>query len=210
MFQTKHFEVFEQTEVDVTLHQIRRYIQPVLRKYGLKIHQQVIEKTVFHQIPIHVAKHIRRKVTLPFNTWVAIGGDGRGYKKFCHLQLGINRQYVFLVVALIDHPPYETEIMQAWMKKSDIIQGLPEDFVFIGDHTDYPWLPMSEMSLQAINRRSQVDVKQDSMIGRIIEKPMMETMDEVDFDYWIESTTAYLTPLFAAGRAIDLHQRSKR
>lgn len=209
MFQSKHFEVFHQENVEDALNQIRRYVQSVLRKYGVRIQQQVLDKTIYDHIPVHVAKHIRRKVTMPFNTWVAVGGDGRGYKKYCHLQLGINRKYVFLVVALIDHPPYEKEIMQAWQAKSTLLDDLPEDFVFIDDHTDYPWRPLKNMTMSEIVARAQEEHKCDTMIGRLIEREDMEAMESEDFDAWVSETTDYLIPFLAAGRAVDLDMRGK-
>ena len=40
---------------------------------------------------VHVAKHARRTVNPPDDTWVAFAGDKRGYKKHCHFKLAVSR-----------------------------------------------------------------------------------------------------------------------
>ena len=209
MFKELHFQAFDQMDAQEALHHIRRYIQPQLRKYGHVIHEAIIESTMFDQLPVHVAKHIRRKVTPPFNTWVSIGGDGRGYKKYGHVQLGMNQQYVFLVLALIDHPPYESEILSAWKAKGNIITSLPEDFVFIFDHTDYPWVPLQEITWTALEQRSQISHKADIMIGRLLERATIDTMTEASFQAWMIDTLHHLVPWITVARKVDLQLRHK-
>jgi uncharacterized protein YktB (UPF0637 family) len=41
-----------------------------------------------------VAKHARRTVNPPDDTWVAFGPDLRGYKKHCHFKVAVSRRCV--------------------------------------------------------------------------------------------------------------------
>ena len=53
---------------------------------------------------VHVAKHARRTVNPPDDTWVAFAGDKRGYKKHCHFKLAVSRGAVrFLFEAGPEH-----------------------------------------------------------------------------------------------------------
>ncbi len=52
----------------------------------------------------HVAKHARRTINPPDDTWVAFAGDKRGYKKHCHFKLAVSRGAVrFLFEAGPEH-----------------------------------------------------------------------------------------------------------
>ena len=52
----------------------------------------------------HVAKHMRRTVNPPDDTWVAFAADKRGYKKHCHFKVAISRGAVrFLFEAGPEH-----------------------------------------------------------------------------------------------------------
>jgi uncharacterized protein YktB (UPF0637 family) len=42
----------------------------------------------------HVAKHARRTVNPPDDTWVAFGPDKRGYKKSCHFKVAVSRHSI--------------------------------------------------------------------------------------------------------------------
>jgi len=42
----------------------------------------------------HVAKHARRTVNPPGDTWVAFGPDARGYKKHSHFKVAVSRRAV--------------------------------------------------------------------------------------------------------------------
>jgi uncharacterized protein YktB (UPF0637 family) len=52
----------------------------------------------------HVAKHARRTVNPPDDTWVAFAGDKRGYKKHAHFKVAVSRGAVrFLFEAGPEH-----------------------------------------------------------------------------------------------------------
>src|ERR671918_672531 len=42
----------------------------------------------------HVARHARRTINPPDDTWVAFGPDLRGYKKHCHFKVAVSRHCV--------------------------------------------------------------------------------------------------------------------
>ncbi len=203
VFDNRAFQAFEKQTVEETMNDFRKYIQPQLRKYGQRIRQQLESQIGSQNIPIHLARHIRRKVTLPFNTWIAIGGNGRGYKQFCHLQLGINAEYVFLTLSLIDHPRYEEEIVKSWMKHSKLISNLPSDVVFIYDHTQLPYTSLENVLLAEMYERTQHNKKSDILIGRILSKNNSILEDRKEFETWLDETIQILCPLFFVAYSIE-------
>lgn len=58
----------------------------------------------------HVAKHARRTVNPPKDTWVAWAGDKRGYKKHPHFQVGLWGTHLFVWYAVIYESPFKEEI----------------------------------------------------------------------------------------------------
>ena len=197
LFLERAFQAFEHDQLDLVMDDFRRYVQPPLRKYGQYIKQLMGQQFTSLDLPVHLAKHIRRKVSLPFNTWVAIGGDNRGYKKYLHLQLGINRQYVFFVIASLDHPPIEKMAIQHWQRYPQVLKHLPEDVVFIFDHTQYDYCLLKEIPLKDIFARVDQKKKADIMIGRILHRNDESLQSEEAFKAWLNQTLGDLRPLLA-------------
>lgn len=65
------------------MSEIRAQIQPKLRLMGERLREPVSRLCSQPCYP-HVAKHMRRTVNPPPETWVAFGPSARGYKQFCH------------------------------------------------------------------------------------------------------------------------------
>src|ERR1051326_4685565 len=63
--------------------EIRAHVQPKLRAIGERLREPVSRLAGQPCYP-HVAKHMRRTVNPPPETWVAFGPSPRGYKQFCH------------------------------------------------------------------------------------------------------------------------------
>lgn len=196
VFDQQMFEAFQKETVEDSLFTIRKYIQPTLRKYGQSIRQQLEDKLTHQSISMHLAKHIRRKVNLPFNTWIAIGGDSRGYKNYIHLQLGINSEYVFLAMCLIDHPKFEKEIIQAWSEHIEPLNKLSDDFCFIYDHTQLPFIPINQMTMSDIIERCHMNSKADIIIGKILMRHDHRLLDQSLFEQWLSQTIDQLADIF--------------
>jgi uncharacterized protein YktB (UPF0637 family) len=65
------------------MSEIRAQIQPKLRAIGERLREPVSRICNQTSYP-HVAKHMRRTVNPPPETWVAFGPSARGYKQFSH------------------------------------------------------------------------------------------------------------------------------
>lgn len=84
---------------------------------------------------LHIAKHARRKVNPPVDTWMAVANNKRGYKQHPHFQIGLFDDRVFIWLAFIYELPNKREIAGKFLKQaSDIKRRLPADMLLSFDH----------------------------------------------------------------------------
>ena len=81
-FTTSDFKVFDLKGFQPRMAAIRGQIRPKLEALGAALLPNVARLTGGEAFA-HVAKHARRTVNPPDDTWVAFGPDKRGYKKSC-------------------------------------------------------------------------------------------------------------------------------
>src|SRR5207247_8228793 len=102
-FRAPDFKVFDVNEFEPRMTQIRTRIRPKLEAFGTSL-APAIGRTVGDEAFAHVARHARRTVNPPEDTWVAFALDKRGYKKHCHFKVAVSRGVVrFLFEAGPEH-----------------------------------------------------------------------------------------------------------
>ena len=92
-FTAKDFQVFAIPDFVGRMAAIRRQIQPELFALVEELSPK-LRVLVGSEIFPHVAKHMRRTVNPPDDTWVAFGPEKRGYKKAQHFKIAISRHCV--------------------------------------------------------------------------------------------------------------------
>jgi uncharacterized protein YktB (UPF0637 family) len=92
-FNAADFRVFDVKGFHSRMGEIRARIRPKLEAMGHSLLPAVSRATGDPAFP-HVAKHARRTVNPPDDTWVAFGPDTRGYKKHCHFKVAVSRHCV--------------------------------------------------------------------------------------------------------------------
>ena len=92
-FTASDFKVFDLKGFQPRMAAIRGQIRPKLEALGASLLPDVARATGAEAFA-HVAKHARRTVNPPDDTWVAFGPDKRGYKKSCHLKVAVSRRCV--------------------------------------------------------------------------------------------------------------------
>ena len=102
-FTPADFKVFEIDGFKPRMEAIRTRIRPKLEAIGKDLLPDV-GRIAGNQAFAHVARHARRTVNAPDDTWVAFALDKRGYKKHCHFKVAISRGAVrFLFEAGPEH-----------------------------------------------------------------------------------------------------------
>ena len=196
MFTTQQFDVFKRDGLDSRMTGIRSEIQPVFQRIFEEVGPQ-LEADVGIPLYLHVAKHARRTVNPPKDTWMAICHDKRGYKKHPHLQVGLFDDRVFIWLAFI----YEMPNKEAIAKRLAAIDFKNEftDLHIAGDHMKKEAVVIEETSqesIQALVERFGSVKKADFLIGRQLSADASILQNEAAFLALIEDTFARLTPLY--------------
>jgi uncharacterized protein YktB (UPF0637 family) len=95
-FTTNGFRVFEIPDFAGRMGAIREQIRPKLTALGESLAPH-IGRLVKGEVFAHVAKHARRTVNPPEDTWVAFGPDRRGYKKHAHFKVAVSKNCIRLL-----------------------------------------------------------------------------------------------------------------
>ena len=89
-FRQRDFEVFSVEGFSARMELIYRHIRPRLVKLGDDLAPELSRRLHMEFFP-HVAKHARRTVNPPAETWAAFGPSPKGYKRYGYLALCISR-----------------------------------------------------------------------------------------------------------------------
>jgi len=171
-FTQADFDVFALQGLEERMAAIQNQIQPKFRAIG----EQLRVDAAVHagnEMYLHVARHARRKVNPPKDTWLAICASKRGYKAHPHFQLGLFDDHLFMWFALIYEVPHKSNIATAFLNQIDeVIANVPKDYVLSLDHMKKESTAVSTMSKQdwndALVRFRDVQ-KAELLIGRHVQ-----------------------------------------
>lgn len=171
-FTQADFDVFGLEGLEARMAAIQNQIQPKFRAIG----EQLSVDTAVHagnEMYLHVARHARRKVNPPKDTWLAICSNKRGYKAHPHFQLGLFDDHLFIWLALIYEVPNKSNIATAFLNQiDDVIASVPKDYVISLDHMKKESTAISGMSKQDWNNalvRFRDVQKAELLIGRHVQ-----------------------------------------
>ncbi|MGY3778277.1 YktB family protein [Isobaculum melis] len=166
-FTPEDFQVFQVEGLDERMQAIRSQIQPKFRALGALFTKE-LAVLLGEELPVHIAQHLRRTKNPPLDTWSAIGGNARGYKRFPHFQLGLYEDHIFIWLAFIDQPQFEVEMANALIKARDMFEQVPADYVVSLDHHQKKVTPIKELDLKKGLERWRDVKKAEFLIGRQI------------------------------------------
>ena len=133
-FSPSDFEAFTIEGLDARMEAIRDRIQPKFRTIGEQLISDVAMQSGTEMF-LHIAKHARRTVNPPKDTWLAIGPNKRGYKSLPHFQVGLFDDHVFIWLAFIYEVANKRNIAQAMLDDQKQLRSIiPNDYVLSMDH----------------------------------------------------------------------------
>jgi uncharacterized protein YktB (UPF0637 family) len=88
-FKQVDFEVFKVEGFNERMQQIYAHVRPKLVRLGDELAPELARKLHMEFFP-HVARHARRTVNPPPETWAAFGPSPKGYKRYGYLALCIS------------------------------------------------------------------------------------------------------------------------
>ncbi|MFK4478747.1 YktB family protein [Bacillus sp. RC206] len=199
-FTSTDFEVFTVDGLEERMSAIKTNIHPKLEALGEQFAEYLSQQTDEHFF-YHVAKHARRKVNPPNDTWVAFSTNKRGYKMLPHFQIGLWGTHAFIYFGLIYECPQKVETAHAFLEHlNDLKTNIPNDFVWSIDHTK-PGVKLHKTleteDLQKMIERLATVKKAELLVGIHISPEEFSAMTNEQFLAKIESTMQPLLPLYA-------------
>lgn len=165
-FTEQDFLTFSIDGLDERMEAIRRRIQPKFRMIGTEIAAFLSEK-IQTEMYIHVARHARRTVNPPNDTWVAFSHHKRGYKKHPHFQIGLWDDRLFIWLAYIYELPNKQQFAETFIAYQDELEKMiPKDFDISMNHMRKSNERISEVHLREKLERFHKVKSAEFLIGK--------------------------------------------
>lgn len=172
-FTQDDFDVFTVPTLEGRMEAIKAGPRPKLEALGMDLADRLGDLTGQPLYPT-VAKHARRKINPPNDTWVAWSSNKRGYKMLPHFQVGLWHTHAFIQAGVIYEAQGRAEFARA------LLANLPEVRAAIPGH--YRWLEdytrpegilhreMTEADFQRIADRLIHRKEADCMVGLSVDR----------------------------------------
>lgn len=192
---TKDFNVFKKEGLDARMEGLDMQIRPKFHELGEEFSEELAAKLGREMFP-HVAKHARRTVNPPKDSWVAFAPYKRGYKALPHFQIGLWESHLFIVLAVIYEVPSKTAIADKLMKQTSLVTKLPDDFVISGDHMKPDAESITKDHVAHYLTRLSTVKKAELVIGRHIASEEAIKLSKKEFKQLVSDTFEELLPLY--------------
>ncbi|MGG4550928.1 DUF1054 domain-containing protein [Paenibacillus humicus] len=148
----------------------------------------------------HVAKHARRTINPPEDTWIAWSSSKRGYKALPHFQVGMFSTHLFIIFAVIYESPNKETIARYLEKHTAKVDKLvPADFYWSTDHMKPEGTLHGEMNKEALLQMAgklKTVKKSELLCGLRLDRDHPLLQDGEGLTHKIEQTFETLLPLY--------------
>lgn len=195
-FNAEDFDVFAVEGLDGRMDALKANIWPKFEELGQAL-TPVLSAYTGEEMFEHIARHARRKVNPPEDTWVAFSDNKRGYKKWPHFQIGLWQSHLFIWFAVIDEAENKAKIAKTFASHQQQIQAdIPADYVWSKDHMAPDAVSHQEADLSQIIERLKNVKKAEILCGKIIKRdnPILKDGDQLLNE--IEKTFQTVLPLY--------------
>jgi uncharacterized protein YktB (UPF0637 family) len=193
------FDTFSIDGLDARMEAIRGRIQPKFKVIGEKLCDNVA-MLAGNEMFLHIAKHARRKVNPPVDTWMALCHNKRGYKQHPHFQIGLFDDRVFIWLALIYELPNKKAIAGNFLEQiGEISEMIPAEFVLSFDHMKKDAVSAGSLTEEALEEaliRFRDVKKAELLVGRHIMAGQPVLKDGEAFVQLAKDTFTTLMPLY--------------
>ncbi|WP_435873901.1 YktB family protein [Polycladomyces subterraneus] len=198
-FTDKDFDVFAIPGLEPRMEALRAQIRPKLEAIA-EAAIPLLEQTIGEPFYVHVAKHARRTVNPPDETWVAWSTNKRGYKAYPHFQVGLRQSHAFIMLAMIEECKSKSAFARGLLKQLDEVwPTVPDGFVISEDHTQPETKAKNELGLDGIRRvleRLEKVKKAEFLCGVLLNRRDPVVQDGQAFLRSVQTTFERLLPLY--------------
>lgn len=206
-FHDKDFDVFAVPGLTERMDALKAHVRPKLEELG-KYFAEFLAPRVGEEIFAHVAKHARRTINPPDDTWVAFSTNARGYKQHPHFQIGLWQTHAFVTFGYIYEATGKVAFgQQLQHEAAQIHRQLPGDFVWIPDHTSPESIPASEVGVPEIERfakRLREVKRAELLVGARFDRTEVTAWTGSEFVTRTEAVMEQLLPLYRLTTANSL------
>jgi uncharacterized protein YktB (UPF0637 family) len=145
--------VFDERSFKGRMGAIRERLRPKLEAIGHSLAQGVGRATG-GEVFAHVAKHARRTVNPPHDTWVAFGPSVHGYKKHVHFKVAVSRHAVRFLFEVGPEHDDKKRWAAAWRKSAPrlapVLRRVNGLAWFKNEHDEEPASPLADLSAEQL------------------------------------------------------------
>lgn len=193
-FEQTDFDTFTIDGLDDRMEAIQTRIQPKFRVIGSELADH-LSAQLGNEMFLHIAKHARRTVNPPKDTWLAVADNKRGYKKHPHFQVGLFDDHVFIWLALIYELDFKTDIAKKFIEHYDELKALPDHYAVSLDHMKKDSLTVGELDIKNLERFRDVK-KAEFLVGLHLQLDDKRLKDGKLFLETVTETVDRLIPFY--------------
>ena len=195
---TEDFHVFLINGLDERMEALTQIVRPKFQTLG-EFFSAYFSANTGDEFFAHVAKHARRTVNPPKDSWVAFAPYKRGYKALPHFQIGLWESHLFIVVAIIYEAPQKAEMAERLLQNMDVFDQLSDDYIISGDHMSPDAISLGEARenvLEQLLVRLRDVKKGEFLVGRHIPAEEAVKLSSDEFMRMAEETFNNLLPIY--------------
>lgn len=192
------FDLFTIEGLEHRMTALQTLVQPKFTQLGRTFSDKLSAHGTDEFFP-HVAKHARRTVNPPTDSWVAMAPSKRGYKALPHFQIGLWETHLFIIIAVIYENPDKVAISERLEQNIEQLISLPSSFKVSGDHMKPEAFDIGEIGQVGVEKlltRLQNVKKAEFLVGRHLTKEKAIQMTAQEFLDFTEETMDQLLPIY--------------
>jgi uncharacterized protein YktB (UPF0637 family) len=152
-FGSADFKVFDVKGFQARMQGLRSRVRPKLEALGHSL-APAIQHTTGDPTFAHVARHARRTVNPPEDTWVAFAGNERGYKKHPHFKVAVSRNCVRFLFEIGPEHADKKRWAAAWRRSAPklgpVLRRVRGLAWFKNEHDEEPATTLNDLSQEQI------------------------------------------------------------
>jgi uncharacterized protein YktB (UPF0637 family) len=196
------FKIFDVTGFAPRMTEIRSRVRPKLDAFGGSLSASVA-RSVGGDVFAHVAKHARRTVNPPDDTWVAFGPDACGYKKHSHFKIAVSRHCVRFLFEVGPEHADKRRWASTWKKDAPtvgpVLRRVKHLAWFKNEHDEEPASPLADFTPEKLGELAdELTRTRDGqlVIGRAVPADEAARWTEAQYRSAALETFRALAPLY--------------
>jgi uncharacterized protein YktB (UPF0637 family) len=201
-FVAADFKVFTIGGFEPRMTAIRQRVRPKLEALGRGLLTDMARVTDGEAFA-HVARHARRTVNPPDDTWVAFAADRRGYKKHCHFKVAVSRNCVRFLFEVGPEHADKRRWAAAWRKNAGqlgpVLRRIRGLAWFRNEHDEAPTALLADLDDDAVSRLADGLLRARDgqlVLGRVVSAAEAARWTEAQYRGAALETFRALAPLY--------------